>query len=147
MNYFVNFNRLPKKIPTDIKALLYRPQRMNKLKEAYFRLTKQCENDWQKQRDDFAAWKRDKRIRINHAPRAFDKKQEEWDLIYELVDGIKEFIIVDDKDKFRAIKNEIVKEGAPITEYIHPEKWFRPLLTRLISDRRQTPRELRKQNR
>lgn len=47
MEYFVDFTRLPKKIPTDIKALLYRPQRMQTLKKAYFRLTKQAQNDWQ----------------------------------------------------------------------------------------------------
>jgi len=38
-SFFVNFDRLPDKIPENIKQLLYRPERMARLGKAYQRLT------------------------------------------------------------------------------------------------------------
>ena len=45
-SYFVNFDRLPAKIPENIKQLLYRPERMARLGKAYFRLTVKLQSDW-----------------------------------------------------------------------------------------------------
>jgi len=45
-SYFVNFDRLPEKIPEKIKQLLYRPERMARLSKAYHRLSVRLQNDW-----------------------------------------------------------------------------------------------------
>jgi len=45
-SFFVDFDRLPKVIPQKIKQLLYRPERMARLKQAYHRLAVRLQNDW-----------------------------------------------------------------------------------------------------
>lgn len=45
-SFFVNFERLPANIPEKIKQLLYRPERMARLNQAYHRITLVLKNDW-----------------------------------------------------------------------------------------------------
>ena len=47
-SFFVDFDRLPEITDKKIKQILYRPERMARLKKAYHRLAVCLENNWQK---------------------------------------------------------------------------------------------------
>ena len=55
-SYFVNFDRLPKKIPENIKQLLYRPERMARLSKAYHRLAVLLNENWQRKDQEKKDW-------------------------------------------------------------------------------------------
>lgn len=68
-SFFVDFNRLPKNIPKEIKAILYRPERMARLKKAYMRVALELKNDYQKRVNEKKEWQRNKHIRLDHQTR------------------------------------------------------------------------------
>jgi len=45
-SFFVDFQRLPKNISVKIKQLLYRPERMARLNQAYHRVAVELQNDY-----------------------------------------------------------------------------------------------------
>jgi hypothetical protein len=57
---FVDFSRLPTKLPKSAKDLLYRPDRMKKLAEKFDRIVNELENDWMKKQRVKEAWELDK---------------------------------------------------------------------------------------
>ena len=53
---FVDFTRLPEDLPKKAKDLLYRPQKMTKLHQAYCRLVQQLENGYAARKLELEAW-------------------------------------------------------------------------------------------
>lgn len=87
-SFFVNFDRLPKRIPKKIKQILYRPERMARLKKAYMRVAVELSNDYQRRENEKKDWLRNKHIRLDRHDRQPSKTQEEYDLIDSLVKEI-----------------------------------------------------------
>ena len=64
-SFFVDFERLPANIPKKIKLILYRPERMARLKKAYLRVAVELNTDYERRQQEIKAWKRNQRIRID----------------------------------------------------------------------------------
>jgi hypothetical protein len=64
-NSFVDFERLPNKIPEKVKQLLYRPEKMARLRQAYHKVAIELKNDYQKRVNEKKEWERNKHIRLD----------------------------------------------------------------------------------
>ena len=83
-SFFVDFDRLPSKIPKDIKQLLYRPERMGRLSKAFERLALNLNIDYQRRLQDKRDWELNKSIRLDWNNRQPRKDAEELDLINQI---------------------------------------------------------------
>ena len=85
---FVDFTRLPEDIPKKAKDLLYRPQKMAKLGQAYNRLVAQLEEDYASKKLAKEQWEAQKHERLRFHGRITKKKDDEVDMIRNLCEKL-----------------------------------------------------------
>lgn len=144
-SFFVDFNRLPKEIPQKIKLLLYRPERMARLQLAYHRLAILLNNDWQKRVHDRREWEYNKNRRLDWHQRQVAKTEEEYQLIDSICKQVDKDLQIKGEDGMREISDALADTTVPIENYTDVRDWYKPLLTRLIEQRRKTPKAERLQ--
>lgn len=83
---FVDFRKIPAdtKLPKKAKEVLYRPERMANLSQAYRRLVKELHNDYLQKKHHDQVVRENKAKRINFTDRIPVKPQEEFDMIARL---------------------------------------------------------------
>ena len=74
---FVDFTRLPEDLPKKAKDLLYRPQKMAKLGQAYNRLVNELEEDYAAKKMATQQWEAQKHERLKFHGRITKKKDDE----------------------------------------------------------------------
>lgn len=98
-DYFVDFTRLPEKIPKNAKNLLYRPKLMAKLKESFDKIVKEIENeDWNRHLEN-EAWKAKKHKSLNFYERLIEKPESELKIIKDLLQFIHKWTKSEQKEK------------------------------------------------
>lgn len=127
-SFFVNFERLPSKIPDKIKLLLYRPERMARLKKAYHRLAVLCNKNWQKREQERKDWEFNKHRRLDWHQRQIPKTKEEYELIDKLCKAIEKKLYISSEEGFREINDKLSDTTLPI-EYKDVNDWYKPMLT------------------
>ena len=139
-SFFVNFERLPAKIPENIKQLLYRPERMSRLSQAYHRLAVLLKNDWQRQVNQRKELRKNRNRRIDWHDRQPVKTDEEFALIDTIVSKIDAKFRVSDEDGMRLVDGDSVSVKAEIETYTDVRDWYKPLFQRILDERRKVPK-------
>jgi len=138
--FFVDFSRLPAVIPQKVKQLLYRPERMARLAQAYQRLAAGLKNDWQRRVNEKFEWERNKHKRLDWHDRQTPKSKEELALIDSLVRQIDANLHIQTEEGMREIDDRLSDVNAPIETFTDVRDWYKPLLTKLIEERRKIPK-------
>lgn len=142
-SFFVNFERLPAKIPEKIKQMLYRPERMARLNQAYHRISLVLKNDWQRRTNERRDLRLNKNRRQDWHDRQPIKTNEELALIDKLVKAIETKLQISTEDGLRELDDKLTDVRAPIEHFTDIRDWYKPLLTRLIEERRKVPKAQR----
>ena len=116
-SFFVNFDRLPSKIPENIKQLLYRPERMARLKKAYHRLAVILNENWHRKEKDRKDWEFYKHRRLDWHQRQIPKTKEEYALIDKLCRAVETNLCISTEEGLREINDKLTDTTLPIEEY------------------------------
>lgn len=130
-------------IPQKIKQLLYRPERMARLSQAYHRLAVLLRNDWEKRKEERFEWERNKHKRLDWHDRQTPKTEEEYSLIDSLVKQIDASLHIKTEEGMRELDDRLTSVKAPLETFTDVRDWYKPLLTKLIEERRKIPKEER----
>lgn len=142
-SFFVDFSRLPSNIPKKIKLILYRPEKMARLKKVYMRVAVELNNNYQKRVNEKKEWARNKHIRLDWHQRQPAKTPEEYALMDELVKCIDSDFQVIGEDGLRMIDHSLIDPRPPIEEFTDINDWYKPILSRILEERRKMPKKER----
>ena len=137
---FVDFTRLPDDLPKAAKDLLYRPQKMAKLNQAYCRLVKLLENDYVARKLEIEAWEAQKHKKLRFHGRIARKAEAEVQMLEELCQKLDEvFVSRPTEELMEGLTNPDLP-GLQLTDH---RDWCEPLLAKLIRERRKMPKKER----
>lgn len=139
-SFFVNFDRLPAKIPENIKQLLYRPERMARLNKAYHRLAVLLKNDWLRKVQERAEVRKNRNRRIDWHDRQPAKTAEEFDLIDAVVKTLDKKLKLASDDGMRYFDETSVDLKPPIDVYSDVRDWYKPFFQKMLEERRKVPK-------
>lgn len=143
-NNFVDFHKLPheSKLTKQEKEILYRPERFAKLAKVYLRLIDAMKTDYlQRQHEDIMR-RKDFHRQTKVADRIPKKTQEEYDLIDKICRTIDRELELS-PNEVAAFKQQTTEAEIPLDNYTNHMDWYKPLLQRLIDERRKIPKEQR----
>lgn len=118
---------------------------MARLQKAYHRLAVRLNNDWQKRVHDRREWELNKNRRLDWHQRQVVKTEEEYKLIDSLCKNIETDLRITSEDGMREISDALADTTVPIEQYTDVSDWYKPLLTKIIEERRKTPKAERLQ--
>ena len=79
--------------------------------------------------------------RLDFHDRQPAKKPEEYELIDSLCKSIEAEMFISDEDNMRQIHDSLTQTKANIDQYTDVRDWYKPMLTRLVEERRKIPKE------
>ena len=149
---FVDFTRLPKKLEKNAKMLLYRPQEMAKLKKSFDAVLSAAESEELRRMQEKEQWKEEKYKTLEFYRRPLPKPASEIELIQDLLTYIDDFFEKEAKERAQINKDlKAMRKADPesFSEEMfqikkeEEELFYQDALTKLLKERRKTPKEER----